>query len=57
MSTKYLTSTMDTNRYGGTAIALHWLIFTLIACGFALGGLYAPESKGRAVADGETVPS
>lgn len=23
-------------HYGATAIALHWLIFTLIACGFAL---------------------
>ncbi len=28
---------MGKDRYGTTAIALHWLIFTLIACGFALG--------------------
>lgn len=28
---------MEKNPYGTTAIALHWLIFTLIACGFALG--------------------
>ena len=28
---------MENNHYGATAIALHWLIFLLIACGFALG--------------------
>jgi cytochrome b561 len=27
----------DTGRYGGTAIALHWLIALLIVCGFYIG--------------------
>lgn len=27
---------MDNNHYGTTAIALHWLIFVLILCGFTL---------------------